>query len=151
MSASSTGVARLAAVGVVVAALAGAVGAAGAAGGAGGEPDVRLTVVFARDAGGPRHIAHLRCTGDRATADGFLHPVGPVRACRTARRAGEFLARRPPRGRACTQLFGGFERAHLTGRIGTRVIDRRLSRTDGCEIADYDRAVPLVPRPRSGP
>jgi len=149
MSAPSIGVAGLVVAGVVAVALTGTVGVGGGArnGGGAGQPGVRLTVVFARD-GGARHVAHLRCTGDSAAADGFLRDVGAARACRTARRAGAFLARRPSRGRACTQLFGGFERAHLTGRIGTARIDRRLSRTDGCRIADYDRVVPLVPRPR---
>jgi hypothetical protein len=144
--------AQAVAAGAVVAALAGAVVAALAgAGGASGEATVRLTVSFARD-GGDRHVAHLRCAGARASADGFLRRVGPARACRHARRIAGFLARRPARGRACTQIFGGPERARVTGRIGSRRIDRRLSRTDGCRIADYDRVVPLVPRPpRMGP
>jgi hypothetical protein len=134
--------ARAVAAGAIVAALAGA----GA-----GEPSVRLTVSFARD-GGARQVAHLRCTGTRASADGFLRRVGAARACRHARRIAAFLARRPARGRACTQIFGGPERARVTGRIGSRRIDKRLARTDGCRIADYDRVVPLVPRPaRTGP
>jgi hypothetical protein len=140
---------RAAAVGAVVAAL-GAAAGAGAGGAAGAEPSVRLTVSFARDAG-PRQVAHLRCTGARASADGFLRSVGAARACRHARRIAAFLARRPARGRACTQIFGGSERARVTGRIGARRIDRRLSRTDGGRIADDDRVVPLVPRPSRGP
>ena len=119
--------------------------------GAAAQPSVRLTVSFTPGGGAP-HVAHLRCTGARASADGFLRGVGAARACRHARRIARFLARRPARGRACTQIFGGPERARVTGRIGNRRIDRRLARTDGCRIADYDRVVPLVPRPpRSGP
>jgi hypothetical protein len=135
-------VARAVVAAAIVAALAGA---------GGGDETVRLTVSFTRD-GGARHVAHLRCTGARASADGFLRRVGAARACRHARRVADFLARRPARGRACTQIFGGSERARLTGRIGARRIDRRLARTDGCRIADYDHVVPLVPRPaRVGP
>jgi hypothetical protein len=120
-------------------------------GAGGGSDHLRLTVSFARD-GGARQVAHLRCTGARASADGFLRRVGAGRACRHARRIADFLARRPASGRACTQIFGGPERARVTGRIGVRRIDRRLARTDGCRIADYDRVVPLVPRPaRPGP
>jgi hypothetical protein len=146
--------ARAVAAAAIVAALVGAAVVAGTAtpaGVAAGEPSVRLTVSFTRD-GGARQVAHLRCTGDRARANGFLRRVGAARACRHARRIAAFLARRPARGRACTQIFGGPERARVRGRIGSRRIDRRLSRTDGCRIADYDRVVPLVPRPaRTGP
>jgi hypothetical protein len=132
------------------AAAAGALAGASVAGGA--EPPVRLTIAFAPRDGAARQVAHLRCTGSRASADGFLRRVGAARACRHARRTAAFLARRPPRGRACTQIFGGSQRAHVTGSIGTRRIDRRLARRDGCEIADYDRVVPLVPRAaREGP
>jgi hypothetical protein len=143
---------RAAALATAAGAVALALSEAGGAGGAGGvEASVRLTVSFARDAGA-RQVAHLRCDGARARADGFLRRVGAARACRHARRIASFLARRPARGRACTQIYGGPERARLTGRIGTRRIDRRLARTDGCRIADYDRVVPLVPRPaRAGP
>jgi hypothetical protein len=134
--------ARLIGAGAVAAALAGA---------GGNEPSVRLTVSFTRD-GGAAQVAHLRCSGTRATADGFLRRVGAARACRHARRIAAFLDRRPARGEACTQIYGGSERARVTGRIGARRIDRRLDRTDGCRISDYDRAVPLVPRPaRRGP
>ena len=121
-------------------------GVAGAA-----EPSVRLTVAFERD-GAARQVAHLRCAGTRASADGFLRRVGAPRACRHARRVAAFLDRRPARDRPCTQIYGGSERARVTGRIGARHIDRRLDRTDGCRISDYDRAVPLVPPPaRLGP
>jgi hypothetical protein len=86
------------------------------------------------------------------SADGVLRRVGAARACRHARRIAAFLDRRPARGGPCTQIYGGSERARVTGRIGARRIDRRLDRTDGCRISDYDRAVPLVPRPaRLGP
>jgi len=117
----------------------------------GAEPSVRLSVTFVRD-GGPRQVAHLRCTATRASVDGFLRRVGAGRACRHARRIAVFLSRPEARRRACTQIYGGPERARVIGRIGPRRIDRRLDRTDGCRIADYDRVVPLVPRPaRVGP
>jgi hypothetical protein len=131
---------------LATAAAAGALAGTGAA----AQPTVRLTVTFTRDGGAPL-VAHLRCNGSRASADGFLRRVGAARACRHARRTAVFLARRPARGRACTQIFGGPERARVRGRIGARRIDRGLARTDGCRIADYDRVVPLVPRPARGP
>lgn len=117
------------------------------AGGAGAAGDaVDLTVTFSRGAGA-RHVAHLRCSGDRARADGWLSAVGARRACATARRIARLLTARPDPDRACTQIYGGPERARVTGRIGGRSVRRVFSRTDGCGIADWRRAMPLLPRP----
>jgi hypothetical protein len=64
--------------------------------------------------------------------------------CETARRLAGFLAKQPPRDRVCTQIFGGPETAHVRGTIGDRRIDRRFSKTNGCEIADWQRAEALL-------
>jgi len=114
----------------------------------GTQPVVRLTITFIRDEGAPRHVAHLRCSGERARADGYLADVGPVRACRLARRHARLLASVPDERRACTQIYGGPERARVRGRIGGRSIDRPFTRSDGCRIDEWTRAMPLLPRPR---
>jgi hypothetical protein len=111
-----------------------------------GDDSVRLTVTFSREPGA-RHVAHLRCTATRSSADGFLRSVGARRACATARRIAGFLAGKPDPNRACTEIYGGPERALVTGTIGTRRIRRAFSRTDGCKTADWRRAMPLLPRP----
>jgi hypothetical protein len=110
---------------------------------------VTLTVRYS-DGSSAERIAHLRCRGDSARADGFLRRTGAAPACRRARAIASFLASRPSSKRICTQIYGGRQRAHITGTIGTRHIDRRLKRTNGCEIGDWQRAVPLVPRVRAG-
>jgi hypothetical protein len=107
---------------------------------------VHLTVVFSRRAGAPRHVAHLRC-GAAARADGFLRAVGAARACAHARRIAGLLAGRPDGSRACSQIYGGPERALVTGRIGGRRVRHGFTRTNGCGIADWRRAMPLLPRP----
>jgi len=66
--------------------------------------------------------------------------------CRTALGLAGFLARAPDRERICTQIYGGPQTARITGTIDGRRIDRRLSRSDGCQIADWDRAQPLIPK-----
>jgi hypothetical protein len=142
---------RAAAAAAAVLAVAAAAVAFARTGADGAAPLVRLTVSYVPRDGAARQVAHLRCTSSRRTADAFLRRVGPGLACRHARRIARFLASRPPSGRACTQIFGGPQRARITGRIGARRIDRRLARRDGCEVSDYNRAVPLVPRaPREG-
>lgn len=106
---------------------------------------VSLTVTY--DNGrGRRSIAHLRC-GRRIRADGFLAD-DRRRACRHARRHAAFLASRPPEERQCTQIYGGPQTARIRGTIGRRTVNRRFARRDGCEIADWDRAVPVVPKAR---
>jgi hypothetical protein len=112
-------------------------------------PPVRLTVVFVRG-NGPRHVAHLRCSATRSTADGFLRSAGAARACTRARRAASLLTT-PPARRACTQIYGGPERATVTGTIGGRRVARRFSRTNGCQIADWTAAGALLPHPRAAP
>jgi hypothetical protein len=40
--------------------------------------------------------------------------------------------------RACTQQFGGPEKAHVTGTVNGRPVDITLARSDGCGIAAYE-------------
>jgi hypothetical protein len=39
---------------------------------------------------------------------------------------------------ACTQQYGGPERAHVTGTLEGEPVDVTVTRTDGCGIADYE-------------
>ena len=116
----------------------------------GADPPVRLTVVFTRDEGAPRRVARLRCAGDEARAAGYLRDLGAARACRLARARAGLLASSPDPQRACTQVYGGPERARVSGRIGERAIARSFSRGDGCRIDEWARAMPLLPSPRRG-
>jgi hypothetical protein len=106
-------------------------------------------IVRYSDGSSAERVAHLRCRGS-ARADGFLRRAGAGAACRRARAIAPFLASRPSSKRICTEVYGGRQRARITGTIGTRHIDRRLKRTNGCEIGDWQHAVPLVPRVRAG-
>jgi hypothetical protein len=40
--------------------------------------------------------------------------------------------------RACTQQYGGPEKAHVTGTVDGEPVDVTLARTDGCGIAAYE-------------
>jgi hypothetical protein len=107
---------------------------------------VRLTIVFVRRPGS-RHVAHVRCTAMGARADGYLRRVGAARACAHARRIAGLLAGHPDPHRACSQIYGGPERALVTGTIGGRRIRHGFTRTNGCGVAEWRRAMPLLPRP----
>jgi hypothetical protein len=86
--------------------------------------------------------ARLECRGRAASAQGFLGE--PSGACARARRLSAFLRTPPRRGRICAQLYGGPQTARIRGTIGGQAVARRFSRTDSCEIADWDRLGPLL-------
>ena len=100
-------------------------------------------VVSGIDGAGDTRIARLTCRGTSSAATSFLRPRART-ACAAARRLAAFLDAAPPRGRVCTQIYGGRDTARVRGRIGARLVDRRFARTDGCEIADWDRAQVLL-------
>ncbi|EDY46810.1 SSI family serine proteinase inhibitor [Streptomyces sp. SPB074] len=45
----------------------------------------------------------------------------------------------------CTMQYGGARTAHVSGEWAGRPVDATFSRTNGCEIARWDRLVPLLP------
>jgi hypothetical protein len=45
---------------------------------------------------------------------------------------------------ACTQQFGGPQTATVTGTFDGREVDARYSRANGCEIARWEKAAPLL-------
>ena len=80
----------------------------------------------------------LRC----APAGGTL--PRPAAACtRLTRLTHPFAA--TPRDTVCTQIYGGPQQALVTGRFRGHAIRARFSRTDGCEIARWDRVRLLFP------
>ena len=107
---------------------------------------VRLEVRY-DDGGSVRKSATLTCRASGNRATGYLRKRDVRRLCRAARELRAFFVTPPPH-EACTEVWGGPDRARVTGRIGGDAIDRRLARNDGCEIDDWDRAQPLLPKPK---
>lgn len=140
---------------VVVAFLALALPAALALGGCGDEDEpgvgttpageaIELTIVHDDGSGRPT-TGTLTCRGADRRAEGALDGrASPAELCAQARGNAALLTGEPDRVRACTQVYGGPETAHVTGTIGGEQVDRRFSRTNGCEIADYTRAAGLL-------
>ena len=95
--------------------------------------------------------ATLTCDSGRVRVTGFLMRRSAAVLCLRARVLRRFLAGAPERGRLCSQVYGGPDRALIRGRIGTTSIHRWFGRADGCQIADWRRAGLLLPRPRSAP
>ncbi|HYZ70483.1 MAG TPA: hypothetical protein VE528_02385 [Thermoleophilaceae bacterium] len=118
------------------------------ASGAGGPtPDADISIAFDGGDGDARR-GGVVCASRRDEVKGFLRLEQPADACRRVAELGPLLTSRPPGGRPCTQVYGGPERARFSGRFAGRRVDRRFSRTDGCEIRDWERVRALLPQPR---
>ncbi len=97
-----------------------------------------LTIVI-EDAVGRTRTWTLTC--DPA---GGTHP-NPAEACAALAANGE--AALPPKRKdvACTQVYGGPERATISGTWQGRRVRSSFSRTDGCEIRRWDLLRGLLP------
>ena len=105
---------------------------------------IELTIVNDDGSGRPT-TGTLTCRGADQRAEGALDGrASPAELCAQARGNAELLTGKPDKARACAQVYGGPETARVTGTIGREKVDRRFSRTNGCEIADYTRAAGLL-------
>lgn len=70
----------------------------------------------------------------------------PARACARLLAGGPTLFARVPLNTACTQIYGGPQKALVVGTVRGRPVRAAFSRTNGCEIARWQRISPwLVP------
>jgi hypothetical protein len=102
-----------------------------------GAIDLRIAY-RASDAATPRTLT-LRCDPARGTV---AHPDA---ACRRLRTIGHDAFAPTPRGMLCAQLYGGPMTAVVTGSFYGRSVWTRLTRTDGCAIARWNRVGFLFP------
>jgi hypothetical protein len=86
----------------------------------------------------------VSCLPDGAGAD-----PGAQDACAAVAAAVDPWAPVAP-GTACTMVFGGPEVATVRGTWDGAEVDTRFERSDGCEIARWDRVAPLL-RPGAVP
>lgn len=105
---------------------------------------IELTVLY-DDGSGRRTSGALTCRGADRRAEGALEGrASGAELCAQARGVAELLTTPPEKGRACTQIYGGPETAVVSGTIDGEKIDRRFTRTNGCELADFKRAAGLL-------
>jgi hypothetical protein len=86
----------------------------------------------------------------RLTCDppGGDHP-DPVGACRALETNGAAALPPVPKWMRCTMIFGGPERATVTGTWRGQRVSASFDRTNGCEISRWSRLVPLLPAPNA--
>lgn len=108
--------------------------------------DHRLTVTVRDAGGGADGTYEVRCR-----PGGGSHP-DPARACAAVERNtrwGRDAFAPAPRDAVCTLQYGGPATARVTGTWAGRPVDATYDRTNGCEIARWDRLVPLLPEARA--
>jgi hypothetical protein len=106
--------------------------------------EIALSIRY-EDGAGHEETAQLTCRADRRRAGGFLDGKAAVsELCTQARALRRSLITPPDTRRVCTQIYGGPQTARVTGAIDGEKVDRRFTRTNGCEIADFDEASALL-------
>jgi hypothetical protein len=82
----------------------------------------------------------LRCSPPRGTL------ARPARACTRFASAGAKVFAPTPKGVACTEIYGGPQKARVVGVVAGARVWATFTRADGCEIARWNRISPwLVP------
>ena len=87
---------------------------------------------------GPVHLWTLRCP------DGGSLP-NPAEACERLADLGDEAFAPVPDGVGCTQIYGGPQVAEVRGTFEGEKVLARYNRTNGCEIARWDRVAFLFP------
>jgi len=101
-----------------------------------------LKITFWADSSKPleRWSWTLRCN----PAGGSLQK--PARACTRLLAGGVKLFAPVPKSSVCTEIYGGPQRASVLGTVKGQPVRATFSRTNGCEIARWQRISPwLVP------
>jgi hypothetical protein len=105
---------------------------------------IELTIAF-DDGAGTKTTGSLTCREGQPRATGALAGrAAALTLCARARDLAPLLTTQPDKGRMCAQIYGGPQTAHVTGTIDGVKVDRRFTRTNGCEIADFTRAAGLL-------
>ena len=107
---------------------------------AGSAEGTSLRIAYWEDGTGakPDRLWTLRCD----PAGGTL--LQPARACRRLGAAGLALFAPVSPKLACTQIYGGPQRARVTGLVEGKRIWATFSRSDGCEIHRWARLSPWL-------
>ncbi len=103
---------------------------------------IALRIEFRANESSKPRILTLRCA---ATATATA--PNPVVACARLQRLGRAVFRPTPPDTACTEIFGGPSTARITGTFLGVPLWVKLRRTNGCEIARWERVAFLLPRP----
>ncbi|MEI8067097.1 MAG: SSI family serine proteinase inhibitor [Actinomycetes bacterium] len=101
------------------------------------KPKIQLTEVISNGSGSTKSWT-LNCSPVSGT-----HPNAKA-ACSQLLKLGIKALSPTPAGYACTQIYGGPEKATLTGTWSGKKFRSTFSRTDGCQIARWENLSQLL-------
>jgi hypothetical protein len=95
--------------------------------------DSRLTVTYAAAQDAPARTYALDCApaGSDPACERLVEIGGPVRAV--------------PAEQMCSMIYGGPQTARVTGWWRGRAVAEDYRRTNGCEVARWERMIPALP------
>ena len=103
--------------------------------------------IRATDGAGHVRTGSVTCDSSGPRTTGYLRRRNATKVCRRAYALERFLSRPATPGGPCTMVYGGPDRARISGFVRGSDVDRRFSLRNGCEIADWKRAQLLLPKP----
>ncbi|MFI2564254.1 serine protease inhibitor [Paenarthrobacter sp. NPDC018779] len=107
-----------------------------------GQGNAELSITFlASPEAGPQNYT-LVCSGGVPAAES-KHPTAAA-ACEALKNYPTLLTAPVPADQNCTMQFGGPETATVSGSVDGTEVNRKFSRTDGCQIALWDAASVLL-------
>lgn len=101
-------------------------------GGSGGGKLTSLEVTVRDSAGAAPKIWTLTCD-----PPGGSHPQASAACAQLAAATGDPFAQ-TPKGMACSMIFGGDQKAEVTGTFEGRTVSTSFARTNGCEVARWE-------------
>jgi hypothetical protein len=101
--------------------------------------------VFPNGKGHPQRY-QLWCRGPGGElSSGIAKPISAPRACERLVRLWPEGSAPVPKDVACTEVYGGPQVAEVSGMFHGKPVSARFTRTDGCEIARWNRVRFLFP------
>lgn len=104
-----------------------------------GQGNAELSIIITPSEGEPETSYTLVCA-DGVPAAESVHPAADAACSALKENAGLLSPNTPGTAQACTQQWGGPQKATVTGVVDGVPVDAAFSRTNGCEISSWDAA-----------
>jgi len=104
-----------------------------------GQGNAELAITVVPSQGAPEINYTLVCTAGTPAAESS-HPNADAACAALKANPGIVAPVAPGTSRACTQQYGGPQKAAVTGMVDGVAVDSTFARTNGCEISAWDAA-----------
>ncbi len=98
----------------------------------------QLKIIFRADGEKVTAQHTLDCNGEKATNTSTLPDA--LAACASLEKLTTLVNSSPNPTKVCTQIYGGPQRAQVSGLLRGQAVNLEFSRSDGCLISQWDAA-----------